>query len=116
MHMHQLEIPHVASQVGAFGEPGRDPRGWTVTVAYAALVPSSRLGVKAAVRHHLVADSSRYFVMCDQLRSRRGGWRLQPCFAAPGRRSLVGRHGRTSVAESRTHQCNTSDGPIGHHE
>lgn len=35
-------------QVGAFGEPGRDPRGWTVTVAYAALVPSTALGVKAA--------------------------------------------------------------------
>lgn len=35
-------------QVGAFGDPGRDPRGWTVTVAYAALVPSTNLGVKAA--------------------------------------------------------------------
>jgi 8-oxo-dGTP diphosphatase len=35
--------------VGAFGAPGRDPRGWTVTVAYAALVASSKLGVKAAV-------------------------------------------------------------------
>eukprot|EP00201_Polytomella_parva_P020153 CAMPEP_0175042352 /NCGR_PEP_ID=MMETSP0052_2-20121109/2511_1 /TAXON_ID=51329 ORGANISM="Polytomella parva, Strain SAG 63-3" /NCGR_SAMPLE_ID=MMETSP0052_2 /ASSEMBLY_ACC=CAM_ASM_000194 /LENGTH=219 /DNA_ID=CAMNT_0016305145 /DNA_START=132 /DNA_END=791 /DNA_ORIENTATION=- len=36
------------TQVGAFGDPGRDPRGWTVTVAYAALVPSTELGVKAA--------------------------------------------------------------------
>ncbi|GFR40485.1 hypothetical protein Agub_g1052 [Astrephomene gubernaculifera] len=36
------------TQVGAFGDPGRDPRGWTVTVAYAALVPSTQLGVKAA--------------------------------------------------------------------
>jgi hypothetical protein len=36
-------------QVGAFGDPGRDPRGWTITVAYAALVPSTSLGVKAAV-------------------------------------------------------------------
>ncbi|GLC38645.1 hypothetical protein PLESTB_000455900 [Pleodorina starrii] len=36
------------SQVGAFGDPGRDPRGWTITVAYAALVPSTDLGVKAA--------------------------------------------------------------------
>ena len=35
-------------QVGAFGDPGRDPRGWTVTAAYAALVPSSELGVRAA--------------------------------------------------------------------
>jgi len=36
------------SQVGAFGDPGRDPRGWTITVAYAALVPTTELGVKAA--------------------------------------------------------------------
>lgn len=36
-------------QVGAFADPGRDPRGWTITVAYAALVPSTNLGVKAAV-------------------------------------------------------------------
>ncbi|PSC69087.1 nudix hydrolase [Micractinium conductrix] len=36
------------TQVGAFGEPGRDPRGWTITVAFAALVPSTQLGVKAA--------------------------------------------------------------------
>eukprot|EP00128_Syssomonas_multiformis_P017479 Colp12_sorted_trinity150504_noHs@4895 len=36
------------TQVGAFGEPGRDPRGWTVTVAYMGLVPTTELGVKAA--------------------------------------------------------------------
>ncbi|KAG2448201.1 hypothetical protein HYH02_006786 [Chlamydomonas schloesseri] len=36
------------TQVGAFGDPGRDPRGWTITVAYAALVPTTELGVKAA--------------------------------------------------------------------
>ena len=36
------------TQVGAFGDPGRDPRGWCVSVAFAALVPSTRLGVKAA--------------------------------------------------------------------
>ncbi|KAA6422057.1 MAG: nudix hydrolase [Trebouxia sp. A1-2] len=35
-------------QVGAFGDPGRDPRGWCVSVAYAALVPSTEMGVKAA--------------------------------------------------------------------
>lgn len=39
----------VIVQVGAFGDPGRDPRCWTITVAYAALVPSTSLGVKAAV-------------------------------------------------------------------
>mmetsp|Transcript_18084 Transcript_18084/g.30972 ORF Transcript_18084/g.30972 Transcript_18084/m.30972 type:complete len:206 (+) Transcript_18084:116-733(+) len=39
----------VLTQVGAFGNPGRDPRGWTITVAYAALVPSvDKLNVKAA--------------------------------------------------------------------
>ncbi len=42
--------PRPPCQVGAFGDPGRDPRGWTVTVAYAALVPTTNLGVKAAVR------------------------------------------------------------------
>ncbi len=36
-------------QVGSFGDPGRDPRGWTVTVAYGAIVPDTNLGVKAAV-------------------------------------------------------------------
>ncbi|KAL4422704.1 hypothetical protein ABPG75_008901 [Micractinium tetrahymenae] len=36
------------TQVGAFGDPGRDPRGWCVTVAYGAIVPSTQLGVKAA--------------------------------------------------------------------
>lgn len=35
-------------QVGAYGEPGRDPRGWTVTVGFAALVPHTDLGVQAA--------------------------------------------------------------------
>lgn len=29
-------------QVGAFGDPGRDPRGWTVTVAYALAVPRTK--------------------------------------------------------------------------
>ena len=36
-------------QVGAFGDPGRDPRGWQISAAYAALVPSTEMGVKAAV-------------------------------------------------------------------
>jgi 8-oxo-dGTP diphosphatase len=28
-------------QVGTFGDKGRDPRGWTVTVAYACVVPTT---------------------------------------------------------------------------
>lgn len=35
-------------QIGAFGDPGRDPRGWTVGVAFATLVPTTELGVEAA--------------------------------------------------------------------
>lgn len=42
-------------QVGAFGDAGRDPRGWTVTVAFAALVPADIEGVKAAVRSTFVS-------------------------------------------------------------
>lgn len=36
-------------QVGAFGDPGRDPRGWTVTVAYVAIVKSKKLSVKVYI-------------------------------------------------------------------
>lgn len=45
-------------QVGAYGDPGRDPRGWTVTVAYAAVVPSTEMGVKAAVSVYTAASPS----------------------------------------------------------
>ncbi len=45
-------------QVGAFGDPGRDPRGWCVSVAYAALVPSTEMGVKAAVCLNKFSDKS----------------------------------------------------------
>jgi 8-oxo-dGTP diphosphatase len=34
-------------QVGAFGDPGRDPRGWTVTVAFLARVDRSAVKPKA---------------------------------------------------------------------
>ena len=43
-----LSIILLPFQVGAFGDPGRDPRGWTITVAYGAVVPDTNLGVKAA--------------------------------------------------------------------
>ncbi len=45
-------------QVGAFGDPGRDPRGWCVSVGYAALVPSTEMGVKAAVCSNKFSDTS----------------------------------------------------------
>ena len=52
--------PLLLQQVGAFGDPGRDPRGWSVTVAYLALVgPGANRAVAgddaAAVAWHPVA-------------------------------------------------------------
>ena len=48
----------LVAQIGAFGDPGRDPRGWCVSVAYAALVPSS-LDVQAAVSTITLLELSR---------------------------------------------------------
>mmetsp|Transcript_8235 Transcript_8235/g.21132 ORF Transcript_8235/g.21132 Transcript_8235/m.21132 type:complete len:186 (-) Transcript_8235:206-763(-) len=35
-------------QLGAFGDPGRDPRGWTITVAYGCIIAHTGLRVEAA--------------------------------------------------------------------
>ena len=35
------------AQIGAFGNPGRDPRGHTITVGYAAFLPSKSTSIKA---------------------------------------------------------------------
>ena len=36
-------------QTGAYGDPGRDPRGWAVSVAFSAVVPSTDVSTKAGV-------------------------------------------------------------------
>lgn len=35
-------------QFRSFGDPGRDPRGWTITVAYYVILPEIPVGVAAA--------------------------------------------------------------------
>ncbi len=35
-------------QLRAFGDPGRDPRTWVITVAYTALIPSDQIILRAA--------------------------------------------------------------------
>ena len=41
--LHSLDIV----EVGAFGDPGRDPRGWTVSVAYAGFVDPAKVDLAA---------------------------------------------------------------------
>jgi 8-oxo-dGTP diphosphatase len=48
-------------QIGAFGDPGRDPRGWTVTVAYLAWVDRQQMTLLAGddaadAQWHSLAD------------------------------------------------------------
>lgn len=35
-----LEVAEAFEQVGAFGDPGRDPRGWTVSVVFGVVLPA----------------------------------------------------------------------------
>lgn len=53
----------VLAQIGAFGDPGRDSRGWCVSVAYAALVPSG-LDVEAAVSSTAMLEHFAWFPLC----------------------------------------------------
>lgn len=49
-------------QVKAFGDPGRDPRGWTVSIAFVGFVSSERQETKGADD----AKEARWFPL-DQL-------------------------------------------------
>ena len=42
-----IEYADPLIQVGGYGDPGRDPRGWTVTILWAAYVGDEPLGVTA---------------------------------------------------------------------
>ena len=57
--------------VGVFSKPGRDPRGWTVTAAFCAVVDAARLTVRAGDD---AADAQWYEVVTggDDIRLRRG--------------------------------------------
>jgi len=48
-------------QLRAFGNPGRDPRTWVITVAYTALIPSDRLVLRADTD----AADARWFPLAD---------------------------------------------------
>lgn len=48
-------------QVGAFGDPGRDPRGWTIAVAYCGVVDASQ----RAVSGRDDAKEARWFPLAD---------------------------------------------------
>ncbi len=50
-------------QLRAFGDPGRDPRTWVITVAHTALVPSDRLVLRADTD----AADARWFPITDGL-------------------------------------------------
>ena len=48
------------AQVGAFGDPKRDPRGWCITIAFAGLLPA---GAAAAVAGADDAADARWFAL-----------------------------------------------------
>mmetsp|Transcript_29504 Transcript_29504/g.83216 ORF Transcript_29504/g.83216 Transcript_29504/m.83216 type:complete len:177 (+) Transcript_29504:383-913(+) len=48
-------------QLGTFGDPGRDPRGWTVSVAYGAVVLDTHMEVAAGGG----ASEARWFPLFD---------------------------------------------------
>lgn len=42
-------------QVGAYGDPGRDPRGWTVSAVYCAILPGN-IEAKVCAHHCQLAN------------------------------------------------------------
>lgn len=81
-----IEWPGGLVQAGAFGDPGRDPRGWTVSVAYAAWVGELPLRATpgddaAEVAWHrlddlpaLAFDHDRVLARCVEELRLRGEW------------------------------------------
>ena len=53
-----LEAPYV-EQLGAFADPGRDPRGWIPSIAYLALVPPHTRVPDPSARWIAARDSAR---------------------------------------------------------
>lgn len=47
-------------ELKSFSEPGRDPRGWVVSIAFLALVPADRM---ADVRAGAAAEDARFFAL-----------------------------------------------------
>jgi 8-oxo-dGTP diphosphatase len=47
-----VDIPHI-EQVGVFSGPGRDPRGWSIAILFAALLPQDQ--IHALVHNHVEA-------------------------------------------------------------
>jgi 8-oxo-dGTP diphosphatase len=43
-----IELPELGRLVGVFSEPGRDPRGWVVSTAFAVLAEANQLATIAA--------------------------------------------------------------------
>lgn len=74
-----LEIPGPIASIGFFGDPGRDPRGRTITLAHAALLPGGPHEIKggddaAEAAWIKVGDPVDLAFDHDKIMERAGGW------------------------------------------